>query len=79
MKYVNGISDYGIMYCYCSDLMLVGYCDADWAGSADDRKSISGGCFYLGNNFILWFSKKQNCVFLFTAEAEYIAAGSSCL
>ena len=59
--------------------MLVGYCDADWVGSADDRKSISGGCFYLGNNFILWFSKKQNCVFLFTAEAEYIAAGSSCL
>ena len=58
--------------------MLVGYCDADWAGSADDRKSTSGGCFYLGNNLVSWFSKKQNCVSLSTAEAEYIAAGSSC-
>src|ERR1044072_9275203 len=27
---------------------------------------------------ISWFSKKQNCVFLSTAVAEYIAAGSSC-
>ena len=56
----------------------MGYCDADWAGSTVDRKSTSGGCFYLGNNLISWFSKKQNCVSLSTAEAEYIAAGSSC-
>ncbi|XP_057451245.1 uncharacterized protein LOC130743138 [Lotus japonicus] len=51
--------------------------DYDWAGSADDRKSISGGCFFLGNNLISWFSKKQNCVSLSTVEAEYIAAGTS--
>jgi len=27
---------------------------------------------------VSWFSKKQNFVFLSTAEAEYIPAGSSC-
>jgi hypothetical protein len=78
LKYVNGTSDYGIMYSHGEDSRLTGYCDADWVGSADDRKSTSGGCFFLGNNLISWFSKKQNCVALSTAEAEYIAAGSSC-
>ncbi|KAK2389918.1 putative mitochondrial protein [Trifolium repens] len=78
LKYVNGTCDYGIMYSHCEDSTLYGYCDADWAGSADDRKSTSGGCFFLGTNLISWFSKKQNCVALSTAEAEYIAVGSSC-
>ena len=78
LKYVNGTSDYGMLYSHGSSSALIGYCDADWAGSADDRKSTSGGCFFLGNNLISWFSKKQNCVSLSTSEAEYIAAGSSC-
>ncbi|KAK2362195.1 putative mitochondrial protein [Trifolium repens] len=78
LKYVNGTSDYGIMYSHGEDSRLIGYCDADWAGSGDDKKSTSGGCFFRGNNLISWFSKKQNCVALSTAEAEYIAAGSSC-
>ena len=30
----------------------------DWAECIDDRKSTSGGCFYLGNNLVLWMSKK---------------------
>lgn len=58
--------------------MLIIYCDADWAGSVDARKSTYGGCFFLGNNLISWFSKKQKCVSLSTNEAKYIAAGSSC-
>ncbi|XP_058726806.1 secreted RxLR effector protein 161-like [Vicia villosa] len=76
-KYVNGNSDYGILYTHGCDPILTGYCDVDWAGSADDRKNTSRGCFFLGNNLISWFSKKPNCVSLSTAEAEYIAAGSS--
>ncbi|CAJ2654309.1 unnamed protein product [Trifolium pratense] len=77
-KYVNGTCGYGILYTHGNDSTLIGYCDADWAGSADDRKSTSGACFFLGNNLVSWFSKKQNSVSLSTAEAEYIAAGSSC-
>ena len=61
-----------MLYSHGSGSTLSGYCDVDWAGSADDRKSTSGGCLFLGNNLISWFSKKQNCVSLSTAEAEYI-------
>ncbi|MCI13891.1 gag-pol polyprotein, partial [Trifolium medium] len=52
LKYVSGTCDYGMMYSHNEETMLVGYCDADWADSADDRKSTSGGCFFLGNNLI---------------------------
>ncbi|KAA0045419.1 putative mitochondrial protein [Cucumis melo var. makuwa] len=37
--------------------------------STDDRKNTSGRCFFLGNNLVSWFSKKQNCVSLSIAEA----------
>ncbi|XP_058783673.1 secreted RxLR effector protein 161-like [Vicia villosa] len=77
-KYVNGTSDYGILYTHGCDPVLIGYCDANWAGSADDRKSTSEGCFFLRNNLISCLSKKQNYVSLSTAEAEYIAVGSNC-
>ncbi|KAL0553674.1 hypothetical protein IC582_007575 [Cucumis melo] len=78
IKYVHGTTDFGILYSYDTSFELVGYCVADWAGSVHDRKSTSGGCFFLGNNIVSWFSKKQNCVSLSTVEAEYIAVGSGC-
>jgi hypothetical protein len=49
-----------------------------WDGNADDCKSTSGGCFYIGTNLVAWMSKKQNSISLSTAEDEYIAAGSCC-
>ncbi|KAK0571948.1 hypothetical protein LWI29_023867 [Acer saccharum] len=58
--------------------LTTSFSDADWAGNYDDRKSISGGCFFLGNNLVSWFCKKQNSISLSTAEAEDIAARSEC-
>ncbi|CAM8920783.1 unnamed protein product [Rhodiola kirilowii] len=78
IRYVCGIADYGLWYTKDSNSCLVCYCDADWARNAEDHKSTSGGCFFLGNNLVSWFSKKQNSISLSTAEAEYIAAGSFC-
>ena len=50
-----------------------GYVDSDWAGSSIDRKSTSGCCFNMGSGVMSWFSRKQSCVALSTAKAEYVA------
>ncbi|XP_022851834.1 uncharacterized protein LOC111373527 [Olea europaea var. sylvestris] len=78
IRYVSGTVDLGIFYSRNSNIDLAGYSDADWAGNTDDRKSTTGGCFYMGSNFVAWLSKKQSSISLSTAEAEYIAAGSCC-
>ena len=54
------------------------YSNVDWADNADDRKSTTDGCFYVGANLVARMSKKQNFVSLSTAEAEYIAARNCC-
>ncbi|XP_065638060.1 secreted RxLR effector protein 161-like [Quercus suber] len=78
IKYVKITAEFGVWYSRDTNGVLAGYSDADWASNADDRKSTSGGCFYVGNNLVSWMSKKQNSNSLSTAEAEYIAAGSRC-
>ena len=51
--------------------------DSNWAGSAIDRKITSGCCFNMGSGVISWFSRKQSCVALSTAEAKYGVACSA--
>ena len=78
VKYVNGTYDYGLFYSKESNFSLTGFSNSDWVGNVDDRKSTTGGCFYVGANLVTWMSKKQNFVSLFAAEAEYIATGICC-
>lgn len=54
LQYIAGTSNYGIWYKKVDDMKLVGYCDSDWAGSVDDRKSTSGSVFTLGSGVISW-------------------------
>ncbi|KAK3042430.1 hypothetical protein RJ639_000154 [Escallonia herrerae] len=42
IRYIKGTLDYGIMYSSSQDFKLVDYCDSDWAGDKDDRKSTTG-------------------------------------
>lgn len=78
IRYISGSITCGVFYTYATNAEIAGYSDADWGGNLQDRKSTSGGCFFVGKNLVAWHSKKQNCTSLSTAEAEYVAAGSCC-
>ena len=54
---VKQTCDYGLFYSKESNLSLAGFSDSDWAGNADNRKSTTGVCFYLGVNLVAWTSK----------------------
>jgi hypothetical protein len=70
-RYLKGTLELGLWYPKDKDFNLTAYIDADWAGSIDDRKSTSGGAFFLGKYLVAWLSKKQTSTSLSTAEAEY--------
>ncbi|GJU30896.1 putative ribonuclease H-like domain-containing protein [Tanacetum coccineum] len=48
--------------------------DIQFAVSAWDRKSTTGGCQFLGRRLISWQCKKQTIVATSSTEAEYVAA-----
>ena len=77
MRYLQGTFNFGLLYNRCGSKKFVGFSDADWAGDLDDRKSTSGHLFQISGGAVTWRSKKQTCVALSTAEAEYMALASS--
>ena len=59
LKYIIGTYDFD------TSGVLVGYCDADWAGCSDDQKSTSGGCFFsLEQYSCLVHRKTKQCVLI---------------
>ena len=72
LRFLRGTPDLGIFYptgTGDSDLVLSGWCDSDWAGDVDHRRSTTGYCFTLGAGAISWSSKKQPTIALSSFEA----------
>jgi hypothetical protein len=73
LRYVKGTLNEDILYKKNGDCRLVGFCDADYAGDHDTRRSTTGYVFMLRWGAIAWCSKRQPTVSLSTTEAEYRA------
>lgn len=85
IRYIAGTTTYGIKYVKtgingsvsitaANITPLVGWCDADYAGDTDTRRSTTGYVFIMGNGAISWSSRLQPTVAVSTTEAEYMAA-----
>nr|GEX49023.1 hypothetical protein [Tanacetum cinerariifolium] len=77
LRYLAGTKDHGVWFRRHEKFILKGYCDSDWAGSIEDRRSTSGYCFLFGTTVVSWRSKKQATVALSSTEAEYVSATES--
>ena len=58
MSYLKGTEEYGLWYKKGDNFELRAFTNVDWEGSVDDRKSTSGGAFFLGKRLVSWTSKK---------------------
>ncbi|XP_071921533.1 uncharacterized mitochondrial protein AtMg00810-like [Coffea arabica] len=73
LRYLKSAPGKGLLYQNHGHTDIEGYSDADWAGSASDRRSTTGYCMFVGGNLVSWKSKKQTVVSRSSAESEYRA------
>lgn len=72
LRYLKGTINKKITYTK-QPTEIQGYCDADWAGDEDERKSTTGYVFTLQHGAISWCSKRQQTVAISTTEAEFMS------
>ncbi|GAX85043.1 hypothetical protein CEUSTIGMA_g12463.t1 [Chlamydomonas eustigma] len=73
---VHTAREMGIVY-GSKKMDMVGYCDADYAGDMDTRRSTTGYVFSMHGGAISWSSRLQPTVAMSSCEAEYMSAASA--
>uniref|UniRef100_A0A2N9H307 Uncharacterized protein n=1 Tax=Fagus sylvatica TaxID=28930 RepID=A0A2N9H307_FAGSY len=77
LRYLKSTIQFGLHIYRSSCNTLQGFCDADWAGNKDDRRSTGSFCIFLGKNLIFWGCRKQAIVARSSTEAEYKALANT--
>ena len=78
LRYLKCSPSQGIFFPSSLDFLVKAFCDADWAGFPDTRRSIIGYRVFLGDALISWKSKKQQTISRSSAELEYRPMAFAC-
>ena len=70
LRYLKNTMDFGLFY-KPGSFAINAYCDSDWDGDPDDRRSTCGYGMFVGPNLISWSVKKQPVVSKSSTKAEY--------
>ena len=74
IRYLKGTASLGLVYGPSpKGNTPIGYADAAYADSSENRKSTHGMTLLLANSACIWTSKKQRTVSTSTTEAEYVS------
>ena len=79
LRYVQQTKRLGLQFKRQKSTEIVGFCDSDWGGDLDTRRSTTGYVFLLGGGAFSWCSKRQGGSALSSCEAEYTAAAQAAM
>nr|GEV22892.1 retrotransposon protein, putative, unclassified [Tanacetum cinerariifolium] len=72
-RYLKDTINMGLWYPKDIGFELTAFSDSDHVGCLNSRKSTSGG-----DKLVSWSSKKQDCISISSAEAEYVSLSACC-
>ena len=73
LRYLKGTINTKLVFHADGHDEIVGFCDADWAGDLDMRRSTTGYVFVAQGGAISWTTRRQPTTALSSTEAEFMS------